>query len=160
MTLEDFKGAGIGIVVLTLIQLSPIKINPWTWIWSCLCSAWRAFCRSLNAEVLAELESVREAQRSNNERLTNHILIDDKREADRVRERILIFCDELCHGILHSEEMFNDILLCIDWYEDYCAEHPEYKNNRAVLATQNIKDNYAVRLRKGDFLKMEVQNEH
>lgn len=39
----------------------------------------------------------------------------------------------------------------IDFYERYCKEHPEYENNRAVLAIQNIKHTYSEKLEKHDF---------
>lgn len=39
----------------------------------------------------------------------------------------------------------------IDFYERYCKEHPEYENNRAVLAIQNIERVYSERLEKHDF---------
>lgn len=35
--------------------------------------------------------------------------------------------------------------------ERYCKEHPEYENNRAVLAIQNIERVYSERLEKHDF---------
>lgn len=41
----------------------------------------------------------------------------------------------------------------IDDYERYCEEHPEYPNNRAVLAIENIRAVYKERLKKRDFLR-------
>ena len=41
----------------------------------------------------------------------------------------------------------------IDAYERYCEEHPEYPNNRAVLAIENIREVYKERMKKHDFLQ-------
>lgn len=137
----------------TLFQVSPLRINPWTWLWNLLKLGWRAFCRSLNAEVLKELGSLQAGLNETQKKLDSHIVIDDEREANRVRERILLFSDELGLCVMHSEEMFNDILRCIDWYETYCKTHEKYQNSRAVAAIQHIKANYAERLVKKDFLQ-------
>ena len=41
----------------------------------------------------------------------------------------------------------------IDAYEKYCDAHPEYPNNRAILAIENIREIYMERLKKRDFLR-------
>ena len=48
--------------------------------------------------------------------------------------------------------LFRSVLAEIDAYERYCAEHPEYPNNRAILAIENIREVYRERLKKHDFL--------
>lgn len=52
-----------------------------------------------------------------------------------------------------SKEEFIEVLTEIDAYERYCEEHPDYPNNRAVLAIENIRSNYKERLQKHDFLQ-------
>ena len=48
----------------------------------------------------------------------------------------------------------------IDAYERFCDDHPDYPNNRAVLAIENIRENYKERLKKHDFLQEgEVRHE-
>ena len=39
-------------------------------------------------------------------------------------------------------------------FRSYCREHPEYPNNRAVLAIENIREVYKERLKKHDFLQV------
>ncbi len=146
MTLSEILLAGGGglAVLLTLIQISPIKIDPWSAIA-------RALGRAINGEVLGALNELKEAQKSNTERLNEHIRLDDERNADEHRERILRFNNELMRNITHTEEDFIDILAEIDAYERYCEQHPEYKNNRAVHAIANIGRVYDERLEKHDF---------
>ena len=52
----------------------------------------------------------------------------------------------------HSKEHFDEILKDIDKYENYCKEHKDYENNKAVLAIKTIKDEYAYCLKKHKFL--------
>lgn len=73
--------------------------------------------------------------------------------ATNARIRILRFSDEVRHGVRHSKESFDQVNLDIDTYRRYCEDHPEYKNNRAVMAIANIERVYADCLRKQDFLE-------
>lgn len=73
--------------------------------------------------------------------------------ATNARIRILCFSDEVRHGVKHSKESFDQVNLDIDTYRRYCEDHPEYKNNRAVMAIANIERVYADCLREQDFLE-------
>ncbi len=73
--------------------------------------------------------------------------------ATNARIRILCFSDEVRHGVRHSKESFDQVNLDIDTYRRYCDGHPNYKNNRAVMAIANIERVYADCLRKQDFLE-------
>jgi hypothetical protein len=44
------------------------------------------------------------------------------------------------------------VLADIDFYERYCRDHEDYRNNRAVHAIANISRVYDERLQKHDFL--------
>ena len=131
-------GGGVLLLLLTLIQLSPIKINPWNAI-----ARWLG--KAINGEVLDKLENVER-------RMNEHIKADDERDADMHRARILQFNTELLRDIKHTKEDFTEILYNIDCYERYCREHPDYQNNRAVHAIANIGRVYDERLAKHDFL--------
>lgn len=58
------------------------------------------------------------------------------------RTHILRFNDELYNHIDHSKEYFDQTLEDIDTYENYCANHPSFKNQRTVFAEDNIKSVY------------------
>ena len=140
MTLYEWliSGGGLIAVLLTLVQIAPIKINPWSAIA-------KAIGRAVNADVLRELDTV-------TQKLDTHIRVDDERNADSYRTRILQFNNELLREILHTREDFIEILVVIDDYESYCRNHEDYKNNRAVCAIENIKRVYMERLQKHNFL--------
>jgi len=131
-------GGGAAIVLMTLVQVAPIKINPWSWLA-------KIFGRAANEEVTRELNEIKQ-------KLDNHIETDDRRSADAHRTRILHFNNELLRSINHTKEEFIEVLAEIDAYEAYCDTHQDYPNNRAVLAIENIRENYKNRLQKHDFL--------
>lgn len=135
MTIQEIVrgGGGLLLVLMTLVQIAPVKLNPWSWLA-------RAIGRAINAEVIKKLD--------------DHITMDDRRTADGHRARILHFNNELLRDIGHTQEEFFEVLAEIDAYEDYCREHPEYPNNRAVLAIENIQEVYKERLKKHDFLQV------
>ena len=129
---------GVLLIIMTLVQLAPLKINPWSAIAG-------AIGRSVNKEVLKELEAVKK-------KIDSHVTMDDQRVADGHRTRILHFNNELLRGIMHTKEEYIEALAEIDAYEKYCRENPNYPNNRAVLAIENIRSNYKERLKQHDFL--------
>ena len=147
MSLQEIlmNGGGALFILLTLVQIAPIKVN----LWSTL-AKW--FGRAINADMLKELEEVKSGQKKTQERLDAYIRMDDERNADMHRARILQFNNELLRDILHTREDFIEILSEIDFYERYCETHSEYQNNRAVCAIGNIKRVYNDRLKEHDFL--------
>lgn len=81
-----------------------------------------------------------------------HIKEDEEYKARSTRARILQFNEEIREGKRHTEEHFNDVLESIDSYEDYCQNHPDFKNNRAVMAVENIKETYKKANKDNDFI--------
>lgn len=123
---------------MTLLQIAPIKINPWNWLA-------RKIGRAINGEVLDKVDQL--------EKRIDGLKDDmDKRAAKDARTRILRFGDECLHGNLHSKEHYDQILRDITEYETYCDEHPNFANNMAVLTIGSIKSNYQRRLSDHDFL--------
>lgn len=135
----------IVLVVLTVIQIAPIKIDPWSWVG-------KAIGRFINGEVLERQKNLEEEvgdlkdqiKKSNEEAKQNKV--------ELARKRILRFNDELLHDQNHSKEMFDDILEDIELYENYYKTHDKVKNGKAKHAVQNINSVYDKRLEKRDFL--------
>ena len=123
------SGGGL-FVLLTLIQLAPIKVNPWSWL----------------AKTIGKAMGIAAIEK----KLDEHIATDDKRDADSHRLEILRFNNELLRSVGHTKEEFIEVLAEIDAYEKFCTDHPDYPNNRAVLAIENIQENYKERLKKQD----------
>ena len=140
MSIQEILAGGGGLlaILLTVVEFAPVKINPWT-------SIAKSIGRAINADVLKELKTVKDD-------LADHIRIDGERDADEHRARILRFNNELLRDVPHTKEEFIEVLSDIDFYERYCRDHKDYKNNRAVHAIANISRAYDDRLRKHDFL--------
>lgn len=138
-----WSGGGVALL-LTFIQVAPIKVNPWSWIAKCL-------GRAFNADVLKRLDEMQAEQHATRTKLDAHIKTDEENRADERRTNILRFNNELIRNIPHTREEFIEILADIDVYERYCEKHPEYENNRASHAIANIGRVYDERLKKHDF---------
>ena len=143
VSLETMKeiglyGGGALIVLMTVIQITPIKLNPWSWFG-------RIIGRAINGEVLEKVEALSQDVKSNK-------ADDDEQWASLSRSHILRFGDELLHGVAHSKEHFDQILLDISKYESYCETHPEYRNNIANATINQIKKTYQKCLEDNDFL--------
>lgn len=133
------------VALLSLVEVSPIKINPWSGL-----AKWLG--RAINGEVLESVAEAKKAQKETRRALDEHIRADDERNADTLRMRILHFNNELLRGDRHTREDFIEILAVIDAYEQYCKNHPDYRNNRARHAIANIGRVYDDRLKLRDFL--------
>ena len=144
-------GGTVGLLIL--IQVSPLKINPWTAIGKLFRKMFEALGKIFNAAVLAELLEVKAAQEQTQKRLDEHIKTDAESKVDERRANILRFNNELLRDIPHTKEEFHEVLADIDAYEAYCRDHEDYKNGRAVHAIANIGRVYDERLVKHDFLK-------
>ena len=140
MTLSEFLlgGGGLAFALLSLVEVAPVKWNPWS-------ALAKALGRAVNADLLRELSATKAA-------LEEHIRLDDERNADAHRAKILAFNTELLRGQDHTREDFIEALAEIDFYDGYCRTHPEYKNSRAKYAIANIGRVYNDRLKKHDFL--------
>lgn len=114
--------------MLTLIQIAPIRINPWSFIA-------RAVGNAINADLLDKIDRVEKEVIE-----IGHAA--EERYAVDCRTRILRFGDEILHSEKHSKEHFDQILRDITTYEQYCETHPEFENNTAVLTAKKIKETY------------------
>ncbi len=147
MSLYDWMKAGGGFLLLfmTLVQVTPIKINPWS-------AVARGIGKAMNRDILDKLDTVETDVKNLKEKHDNLENRMDKDDADSCRTRILRFADELRRGVEHSEEFFNQILDDISDYERYCSEHPEYKNSKAVNAIAKIDKVYQKCMEENSFL--------
>ena len=140
VTLQDLGlyiggGSGLLVIIMTMVQIAPIKCNPWTYLA-------RKFGRAINGDFSDKIDMLNDKidrLENNIEKLRSEC---DEREATLCRAHRLRFGDEVLHGTKHSFESFQNILLDIDKYENYCATHPLYMNNLAEVTIDLIKKTY------------------
>lgn len=175
MTLQEIWNAILGsggfwtavvILFLTIIEVTPIKINPWSWFG-------KIIGKAFTGEVVQEIGRLKEeigCLRTEFGGIKNEVgdirqkvqgLKQDvydvgeeakEREATNCRARILEFGDEILHNVSYSKEHWDSVLMDIDKYEDYCADHPRYINNVASATIKHIKNMYDKHLADESFL--------
>ena len=77
---------------------------------------------------------------------------DAEKEAKAARRRILRADDEIRMGMKHSKDFFDDVLRDIDAYEEFCDEHPHFKNRCAESAIKNVAETYETCKAQNSFL--------
>ena len=132
------SGGGAILILCTIIQIAPVKINPWSWLA-------KKLGRAINGEVIEKVDKLGEDVQS----LRN---VCPKIESVSCSTRIMRFGDEILHDIRHSKEHFDQILLDITNYEAYCEQHPKFKNNIAAATIQQIKAVYQKCLDENSFI--------
>ena len=157
MSLNDFLNnlnlgnlSFIVIMVLSLVEISPIKINPWS-----VLIKWIAKLLGIS-DLKTEMVQVRDRMDELEKKIDNMKISEEEKEqlkeALAARRRILRFNDELLLKIKHSKEMFDDILKDISDYDRYVRTHPDFVNQKAVFAEQNVGKAYKKCMEENDFL--------
>ena len=161
---ETISTFGLAVVVLfTLLQITPIKINPWTWIGKMISGffSWlgRKIGKSLNGEVVSKLgviDTRLDEMESRLGDLEKHNRQQDAANAEEkaldARRRILSFGDEIRSGVRHSKEHFDNIFEDIKFYKTYCDEHKDFANDRVHISIKIIEETYEKCTRENDFL--------
>ena len=154
MSLQEIKEMILGnggfwfcalFIVLSLIEIAPIKINPWSWLAQRLSKAF-------NGEVMQEIGNLSKELKDVKQDVSDIREEAKEREAINRRTRILEFGDEIVHEVRYSKEHWDQILLDITAYEHYCDEHPHYMNNVAKATIKHIKKIYQQCLDEDGFL--------
>jgi hypothetical protein len=142
----------IAVVLLSLIEIAPIKFNPWSWLG-------KKIGRLFNGEVMTEMGNLKKEMGTVKQEVKGikkdvaDIRDEAKeREATNRRTRILEFGDEILHEVDYSKEHWDQILLDITSYEHYCDDHPHYMNNVAKATIKHIKHMYDKHLEEDSFL--------
>lgn len=75
----------------------------------------------------------------------------DQRAAIGCRIRILKFMDEIIEGWGHSKDSYNQIMIDITEYLQYCDEHPQFLNHQTDATIERLRKDYEQRLATNDF---------
>lgn len=136
---------GVGAValvgILSLLEISKIKINPWS-----------AIGKFFNKELQVKIDTQGEQITALTEKLSSVQKEVNENAAMSSRYRILRFDDEIRHKVIHTKEHYDQIIIDIDVYELFCERHPDFKNNQAYQAIGNIKRMYDVLNNNNSFL--------
>lgn len=120
----SMKDVGLLVIILTLIEVTPIKLNPWQWL--------KSF-----ANLPGRLEKL------------EHEVNDDR--AFRWRQTIKSYTRQLERGEKFRESEWVEILDTTKRYEIYCEEHPDFKNGYIPDCVEFIRYKHKEVLKTGDY---------
>lgn len=126
------------LVIMSFIQIAPIKINPWSFIL-------KRIAEAIIGDMLIKIDELTTDVKVVEENLERQVAIS-------CRSRILVFGDEIIRGTEHSKEHFHHILNDITLYEQYCDDNPHFINNMTKLTAERIKETYSECMMKNTFL--------
>lgn len=129
MLSKNPKVIPIGIIILlSLMEVSKIKINPWSWLGKIIGGF-------LGVKAISEkLDALDEKV--------------DENQATTIRVRILQFEDSLQSGKEHSKDSWNQVMDDVRRYEEYTAGHPKFRNNITEASVNHINKVYGELLEK------------
>lgn len=150
-TIISIPGVKTGLVIalLSAIEISPIKINPWTWIGGLIGK-------------LVGIKKVSDKVDALDKKVDDKVDVLDKKvdELDhRVEEndivtarvRILRFSGEVQNHQYHTKDSWDQTMIDIAKYEKYVEEHPKFKNGITEPTIEYLKQQYKERLEKHDW---------
>ena len=131
-------GAFLLFALMTLIQIAPIKINPWdkilTWIGN-----------HMNADIVKRVDVIEG-------KLDEHIKDSAEERVRKVRADILDFANACMNGRKHTKEEFEFVISECDAYEKH-IEKLQIKNGVATAAIREIRRLYEKGISENSFLK-------
>ena len=140
------------VILLSLVEISPIKINPWS-------KLFRVLGKALNKDMMdeinglkTELTDLKKEIKKVDDRVDKMDSRIDENNAIQCRSRILRFGDEVSHGQNHSRDHFKQIFCDITTYNSYCHSHPEFQNDMTKITSKRIEDDYMERDKRDTFL--------
>lgn len=93
----------IGIALSLIVDISPIKINPWK-------TAFKWIGQLITADVMKEIREIKETQKEQQATI-------DENEKDRIRYEVLDFANSCRRGVHHTKDEFEHIISLHSKYE-------------------------------------------
>lgn len=170
LTWDNINLWGALLVLSAVVELTPIKINPWSWLLKRFKKHIKDFNRFLNEDIYNEM---REGFNAVNERidtintnlmttnnkvdtvseeLTSHILESREETVRKWRSDIMDFCNAELHGRTHTKEQYEEVIASCDKYTTYC-EDKNIPNGVAEDSIREIRRSYRELLATDGFLK-------
>ena len=118
-------------VLASLIQITPIKVNPWDKIFG-----WIG--KKMNKDVSDQVKEVRSEVKQVREDLDTHIQDDKREKLEAQRRDILDFANACMNGRKHTQEQFTFVMKKCDEYEKYIEDN-NLKNGEISSAIEEIR---------------------
>lgn len=118
-------------VLASLIQITPIKVNPWDKIFG-----WIG--KKMNKDVSDQVKEIRSEVKQVREDLDTHIQDDKREKLEAQRRDILDFANACMNGRKHTQEQFTFVMKKCDEYEKYIEDN-NLKNGEISSAIEEIR---------------------
>ena len=133
---------GLIIVFSMIVEISPIKINPWTklatWISKRLTGDLKD---QIDANTKMQLDSCKDLKTDIDSIKTEISALKESDEQNRAmtsRYRIIRAADEIRNGINLSDDHIEQLGEDIDIYDEYCKLHPDYLNHKGQRSKEIV----------------------
>lgn len=142
--------AGV-IVLMTLIQVVPIKINPWSWLL-------KKLNKLFTGELSEQIKQVDKKIDAVSNKLNNHIEESNAKDLRERRESILDFASAIAEGKRqYTKEQYEQMLVECDNYTMFCDEK-KFRNAVAEESISLIRHSYMDKMLHNSFLKAPTFN--
>jgi len=141
--------AAIIIIVFSIVEIAPIKVNPWSWL-GALIGRWLGI-KATNDKIDALEKKVYDRMDAFEVKVDE---LDHKVEENDIvsaRVRILRFSSEIQGGLYHNKDSWDQTMMDVAKYEKYVAEHPNFKNGITEPTIEYIQQQYKERLERHDW---------
>lgn len=134
----------IALLISVFIQITPIKINPWSKLFKWIGGL-------ITAESDKKINALIKTTGEMEKKITNLQTNMNENEKDRIRWEILDFANSCRNGRRHTKDEFQHIITLNDKYKNLLAMTGD-KNGVFEMEYEYIKKLYAERQEKNDFL--------
>jgi len=124
------------LVLMTIIQIAPIKINPWDFLLGWIGDR-------LNSHIIKKVDSL-------DAKLTEHVEESRDSSIKRKRARILQFVEDGMGGKRYTKEAFDFMIMECDEYEEYIKKYNR-KNGVIEASIKEIRRRYSDHIHNADF---------
>lgn len=143
--LYPFESLGASLIFIfgilcTIIQVAPIKINPWDWLLGWIGDRFNA---GMNAKI-DYLDKRIDRLEGN---FDTHIKDKALKDLEDQRRYLINFVNEGVNGMRHSKESFEDAIRACDSYEEYVKANNIHNGviNSTIAAIRNKYEEHLVR---------------
>ena len=140
------------VILLGLIKIPKLEVNIWKWLANGIGKAFSSEVITKIDNVKKDVDSLRKELKDYETKFDDYTEEDMRTSAMTKRRLILEFNDDLMRGEKFSQERWTNILEIIDKYNEYCNDHPDFPNSKALLSIENIQTEYKECQKENKFL--------
>lgn len=133
---------GLIIVFSMIVEIAPIKINPWTklvtWISKRLTGDLKEQIDTNTKMYLDSYKDLKNDIDGIKSEISDLKESDDQNRAMTSRYRIIRAADEIRNGVMLSDDHIEQLGEDIDIYDKYCKSHPSYLNHKGQRSKEIV----------------------